>query len=272
MAVHGLDAWESMDGNTKETSSEPRRAFHGIPWPVTMKKSAIHISAEAELVSSAFKLPFRRTRLSREKDELCQLLIRTDALKFGNFILTSGKLSPYYIDLRIFPSFPEAFSRVIAMYLAIIKREIGLDRFQRVAGIPVAGLPFASTVAYELRKPLIYVRKEAKLHGRERRVEGVLNPGDHVLLVDDLITTGSSLVQAADAVTSEGGVVKDAVVLIDRMENGGETLLKRGVKLHYLTDIQDIAKTLHRLQIIDSNQYKAILKQVSEAAGVEPTA
>jgi orotate phosphoribosyltransferase len=158
------------------------------------------------------------------KAETCRILNRIGAVKFGAFKLTSGKLSPYYIDLRVVPSFPDAFHEVSEFYIGFIKSEVGADGFERVAGIPVAGIPFASLIAYGLRKPLLYVRKGVRLHGRERRIEGVIAPGDRVLLVDDLITTGLSLRKAARAIVAEGGVVVDAVVLLDRLEGGKENL------------------------------------------------
>ena len=84
--------------------------------------------------------------------------------------------------------------------MKLIEKNLGVDSFDRVAGIPTAGIPFASVVAYNLRKPFLYIRPRVRLHGRERRVEGVLMPGNRVLLVDDLVTTGLSLLKSAKAV------------------------------------------------------------------------
>lgn len=203
---------------------------------------------------------------SREtvKVEICKILNKIGAFQFGAFKLTSGKISPYYIDLRVVPSFPDAFQKVCDFYVGFIKDEIGANSFERVAGIPVAGIPFASIIAYNLKKPFLYIRKGVRLHGRQRRIEGILAPGDRVLLVDDLITTGLSLKKAAKALTAEGGIVTDAFVLLDREEDGKEKLEKSGIKLHALLDISEIANKLHEIGAIDEEQLKTILKQIKK--------
>ncbi len=198
------------------------------------------------------------------KVELCRVLSRIGALQFGAFKLTSGKISPYYVDLRIIPSFPDAFQKVCNLYVGFVKKEIGESSFDRIVGIPVAGIPFAALIAYSFKKPFLYIRKGVRLHGRQKRIEGILAPGDRVLLLDDLITTGLSLRKAAKAITAEGGVVAEAAVLIDRQEGGREKLQKQGIKLHALLDINEIANTLCELGTIDEQQKKVILKQIKK--------
>lgn len=198
------------------------------------------------------------------KIEICKILDRIGALKFGAFKLTSGKISPYYIDLRIVPSFPDAFQRICDFYVAFIKNEVGISNFERVAGIPVAGIPFAALIAYHLKKPFLYIRSRVRLHGRERRIEGVIAPGNRVLLIDDLITTGLSLQKAARAITAEGGIVADAVVLLDRQEGGKEKLGKSGIKLHALLNVTEVANKLHELGTVDEEQLRTILKQIKK--------
>lgn len=196
-----------------------------------------------------------------EKAELSRILHRIGALRFGTFKLTSGRISPYYIDLRIVPSFPDVFQRICDIYVRLVEAELGTSSFERVAGIPTAGIPFASLTAYRLKKPFLYIRQKAKLHGRERRVEGLLMPGDRVLLVDDLITTGLSLRKAAQAIRAEGGVVTDALVLMDREEGGKERLKKDNINLHFLLTAREAANKLYELGAIEDDQLKTILKQ-----------
>lgn len=203
---------------------------------------------------------------SREtiKAEICNILNKIGALKFGAFKLTSGKISPYYIDLRIIPSVPDAFREICNLQSDFISQEIGLDNFDRIAGIPIAGIPFASLVAYNLKKPFLYIRKGVRFHGRQRRIEGILAPGDRVLLIDDLITTGLSLVEAAKAIEIEGGVAANAVVLLDRQEEGRKNLEKNGIKLHALLRISEIADRLYEIGAIDEVQLNIILKQIKK--------
>jgi len=194
--------------------------------------------------------------------EVCKLLARIGAVKFGVFKLTSGKTSPYYIDLRLVPSFPDAFKFICDAYAWAIERELGLGAFERIAGVPTSGIPFAAVVAFKLEKPFLYVRKEVKFHGRERRVEGALTPGDRVILVDDLITTGKTLSEAARAIRREGGEVEHAFVLIDREEGGREALAEAGVELHALMTVRELAKTLLDMGAIEEEQYELIISQV----------
>ncbi len=196
------------------------------------------------------------------KAELSKILNRIAALKFGTFKLTSGEVSPYYIDLRVAPSFPEAFKRICDLYLEVIKSDIGVQSFNRIAGVPTAGISFASIISYHLKKPFLYVRSTERQHGRGRLVEGILLPGDQVLLVDDLITKGGSILKAAEAIRTEGGRVSDAVVLLNREENGEATLAEKEINLHYLLTITEVAHKLHDIAAITEDQLKSIVQQV----------
>ena len=207
----------------------------------------------------------RKTRTAGPRDleaQLSRILMKTGATKFGLFKLSSGKLSPYYIDLRMIPGDPRGLQTVIEIYERMVRSKVGITSFDRIAGVPTAGIPYASILAYRLSKPFLYVRREAKAHGAERRVEGQLLPGDRVVLVDDLITTGKNTLQAAEAVRAEGGQVEDVIVLIDRQEGGPAALAQAQLKLCAFTTVTKIARQLHQTEVIDDEQYKDILAQI----------
>jgi len=211
------------------------------------------------------RLRKRKTRAATAGDleaEFSKILVKTGATKFGLFKLSSGKLSPYYIDLRMIPGDPKALQTVIEIYETMTRSKIGVTSFDRIAGVPTAGVPYASILAYTLSKPFLYVRREAKTHGGERRVEGQLFPGERVVLVDDLITTGKNTLQAAEAIRAEGGKVEDVIVLIDRQEGGAAALAQAQLKLCSFTTVTKIARRLHESGVIEDDQYKSILAQI----------
>jgi orotate phosphoribosyltransferase len=117
-------------------------------------------------------------------------------------------------------------------------------------------------LAYLLHKPFLYVRQEMKSHGRERRIEGILYPGDKVLLVDDLVTSGGSLLNAVNAIVAEGGAVENALVLIDREEGGREALHEKKIALVNLVTMSEVAQVLFSKEVITKDQMASILGQI----------
>jgi orotate phosphoribosyltransferase len=195
--------------------------------------------------------------------EMALFLLKSDSLKFGLYTLASGKQSPYYIDLRILQSFPRYFRLTIIALRDLISREIGSD-FDSLGSIPTSGLIFASALGYDMLKPLIYVRKESKMYGRRKMVEGYLRPGEKVLLVDDVATTGTSLSNTIKVIRENGGIVKDAVAIISRLEGAEEKLQKMGVRLIAIATINDLINALHDKGLLDRNSLEEIIKQKAD--------
>ena len=150
------------------------------------------------------------------------------------FRLASGNYSPIYVNCRRVISEPG----FMQLFCATSQRlcEVRQARFEVVAGGETAGIPFAAYLAQTLAKPMVYVRKKAKGYGIASRVEGHLNAGDSVLLVEDLITDGGSKLGFLDAVAEAGGGVRDVLVLFDRQQGGDEVLGRRGARLHAVAD------------------------------------
>jgi orotate phosphoribosyltransferase len=174
---------------------------------------------------------------------------RAGLLKFGKFKLTSGLESPYYIDLRLAPSYPKLFEEIADELVNAITENAG--EFDKVAGVELAGIPLSTLVAYKLRRPLVYVRKSRKEHGTGGRVEGVLKRGDKIILVDDVLTTGGTLASAVLALRDEGASVEETVVFVDRMQGGVDELGRLGVKVIKVYDVLSLFSELFEIGLID---------------------
>ncbi|MGQ4913583.1 MAG: orotate phosphoribosyltransferase [Candidatus Asgardarchaeia archaeon] len=188
------------------------------------------------------------------------------SMKFGDFTLTSGKWSPFYLDLRIVPSFPSFFDKVTDCYVDIIKNEIG-DAVDRIAGVLTAGVPIATLVSYKLKKPLIYVRRETKAHGARKQIEGILNKDDKVVVIDDLVTSGGSVLDATKAIRNNGAHVEHVVVLIDRQQGAKENLSAINVKLHSLMTVTELVTFLYNQNKLSKDKYDLIMDYLRKEQG-----
>lgn len=195
---------------------------------------------------------------------LADALFRIGALRFGKFTLSSGRPSSYYLDLRVIPSDPEAYGLAIEAYKAVAG-SIGVGSFDAVAGVATAGVTVSSPLAYLLKKPMLYVRREEKGHGLGRLVEGAPRPRWRTLVVDDLVTTGGSILSAVEALRKAGCIVKEAAVLVDRLEGGKGRLAANGVRLSSFADVKDLVETLYSTKKVTKADYQAVIKQMEGA-------
>lgn len=192
--------------------------------------------------------------------DLAEGLVKAGALQFGTFALPDGSNSSYYINLRGLPSYPGVYSLVAEAVSDIITRK--LTKVDALCGIPVTGLTIASPVAMSVKKPLIYTRSQGS-HD-DRMIEGEVRPGWNVVVVDDLTKTGNSVLAAANVVEHEGGEVKHAVVLIDRLEGAKEKLGKAGISLNAVTDVLELANTLYSMEQISKENLDAMSRSVRQ--------
>jgi len=178
---------------------------------------------------------------------LVRRLFDVGAIRFGEFVLKSGITSPFYVDLRVVIGHPPVLAEIGRRLAVAVAR----CRVDRIAGIPYAGLPLAVATSLAGGFPLVYPRREEKGYGTKRRVEGVFQAGEHVVVIDDIVTDGASKLEAIAPLEAAGLVVQDLVVLIDREQGGRERLAARGYRLHAVLTISSCFDALEREAVVD---------------------
>lgn len=195
--------------------------------------------------------------------EFAIFLQESGAIKFGNFKLSSGKDSVYYIDLRLVPSYPHQFRKMVKALQNLISEKTGLDSFDCIASVPTFGLVIASALSFETIKPLIYIRQKPKDYGTGSVIEGKVSESSRILLIDDVGTTGLSLLNAIKALKDAKMVVTTAFVIVNRFEGARELLASHNVKLYELTDVLTISNILYDAKLLDEQTLSRIKKQMS---------
>lgn len=184
-------------------------------------------------------------------------------IQFGKFILTSGAKSPIYIDLRRIRSFWEEKSVVVEAYAKLLE---GLQ-FDLLADMPSAATPLVSSLMDRLRIPQITPRMDKKSYGSGAKIDGVYSAGQTVAVVDDLITSSKSKLEAIEILTQNRLIVKDVVVLIDRQQGGKEELAKAGYNLHAYTTLPHLMDLYFTKGLINPEQFAFTM----EYLGLDPT-
>lgn len=184
------------------------------------------------------------------KKQLILDLFAKDMIKFGEFTLKSGKTSYIYADIRTSISHPPIFRQICNEYVKLMQ---GL-KYDFICGVPYSALALASAISYEHSIPMLLKRKEVKGYGTKKILEGSYCNGQSCLLIEDVITTGASLIETSTVLEEHGLKISDVCVLIDRNQGGRELLERQGYSLHSimdLTEIIDVLFTENKISALD---------------------
>jgi len=196
--------------------------------------------------------------------EFAIFLHQNDIIKFGDFTLASGKKSSYYIDLRLVASFPHIFRKMIKNLQKLVSEKTGLDNFDSLVSVPTGGLVIGSALAIETVKPLIYVRDKPKDYGTTKSIEGKIFSGMKVVLIDDVITTGNSVINGIKQLKDAGLSISDVYVIINRLEGANNALELEEVNLYQLTDVLEITTILFQEKLVSKEILDKINNQISQ--------
>lgn len=195
------------------------------------------------------------------KDRIAEILLNVNAIMLRTkppFRWASGILSPIYTDNRILMSYPKERDFIINSFIKLIKKN--KIRFDGFAGTATAGIPWAAWLAQKLKKPMIYVRSEAKEHGKENQVEGKVEEGKTYIVVEDLISTGGSSLNTINAIRDKGAVVEYCIAIFTyELEKAKNNFENANVKLLTLTNFTNLVKASLKRKSISREQLTHIM-------------
>lgn len=186
-----------------------------------------------------------------KNEELIVALYQIGSLKLGEFTLKSGKSSKIYIDLRQIISHPNVLRAVADS----IWQNIQHCKFDLICGVPYTALPIATCISLTHNIPMIMRRKEKKEYGTKQQIEGAFQPGQTCLIIEDLITTGSSIIETANELNAVGLHITDAAMLIDREQGGQENLQQKGYQVHSAFTLRNMLELLAKSKIVTEQEH-----------------
>ena len=190
--------------------------------------------------------------MSEASQKVAEMLLATESIavyKDKPFVFVSGRISPVYIDCRKLLSFASEREYIVTELAKKAETNIGLDNIDVVAGGETAGIPYAAFVSHLLRKPMIYIRKQPKGYGGTKQIEGILEPGKRVMLVEDLITDGLSKLRFNIGIRGAGAKMTHCLCVFDyasdrlNQHEGKINLAKNDIQLHVLANWDDVLDT-----------------------------
>ena len=190
-----------------------------------------------------------------KRDALMINMFKIGAIKFGNFKMKSGLMTPVYIDLRVLVSAPKVLKEIAQEYVKILKKL----SFKRMIGLPYTALPIVANIAAINNKPWIYMRKEVKEYGTKKAIEGAYNTGEKIVMIDDMITNGLSKVETLKPLEELGLKIKDIVVLVDREQGGRAHLEEKGYSFHNVFTLAQWLKVLFENKKISKPKYEEVI-------------
>ena len=190
--------------------------------------------------------------MSEVSQRVAEMLLATESIQVYNdqpFVFVSGRISPVYIDCRKLLSFPAEREYIVVALAKKVETDIGCDQIDVVAGGETAGIPYASFVAHLIKKPMIYIRKQPKGYGGTKQIEGILEAGKRVLLVEDLITDGLSKLRFNIGIRGASAKMTHCLCIFDyasdrlNQHEGKINLAKNDIDLHVLANWDDVLDT-----------------------------
>ncbi|MCK4883992.1 MAG: orotate phosphoribosyltransferase [Candidatus Diapherotrites archaeon] len=186
------------------------------------------------------------------------------------FRYSSGILSPIYTDCRILISDVEKRKLVVDGFIELLEKEIGLENIDLIAGTATAGIPHAAFISERLNIPMIYVRAKKKEHGKQNMIEGKLTEGQKVVVIEDLISTGGSSINVANAIREKGGIVNNCMAIFSYgFESSKNAFEENNIKLSTQTNLPNLLNVAVENNYLSQNQQDQVMSWIADPAGWE---